>query len=203
MIDGGIHLSLMIGPGLPLPAPAEVIESLDSVQVTSSGQTSGFQLSFKVGKSSSLLNEMLPAGYFDPIITRVIIIATVNGQPSVLMDGVITRQEISPSNEVGKSTFTVTGEDLSRLMDLVEMPFMRYSAMLIIARVYAILAKYLVRRGADRAAAVHPRCRSADRKDPEPDRVLTCRHPPAGAGCGYVFTSSRALAGQQHRLLRA
>lgn len=144
MIDGGIHLSLMIGPGLPLPAPAEVIESLDSVQVTSSGQTSGFQLSFKVGKSSSLLNEMLPAGYFDPIITRVIIIATVNGQPSVLMDGVITRQEISPSNEVGKSTFTVTGEDLSRLMDLVEMPFMRYPAMPIIARVYAILAKYLV-----------------------------------------------------------
>jgi hypothetical protein len=144
MIDGGIHLSLMIGPGLPPPAPAEVIESLDSVQVTSSGQTSGFQLSFKVGKSSSLLNEMLPAGYFDPIITRVIIIATVNGQPSVLMDGVITRQEISPSNEVGKSTFTVTGEDLSRLMDLVEMPFMRYPAMPIIARVYAILAKYLV-----------------------------------------------------------
>jgi hypothetical protein len=144
MIDGGIHLSLMIGPGLPLPAPVEVIESLDSVQVTSSGQTSGFQLSFKVGKSSSLLNEMLPAGYFDPIITRVIIIATVNGQPSVLMDGVITRQEISPSNEVGKSTFTVTGEDLSRLMDLVEMPFMRYPAMPIIARVYAILAKYLV-----------------------------------------------------------
>lgn len=144
MLDGGIHLSLMIGPGLPLPAPAEVIESLDSVQVTSSGQTSGFQLSFKVGKSSSLLNEMLPAGYFDPIITRVIIIATVNGQPSVLMDGVITRQEISPSNEVGKSAFTVTGEDLSRLMDLVEMPFMRYPAMPIIARVYAILAKYLV-----------------------------------------------------------
>jgi len=144
MIDGGIHLSLMIGPGLPAPAPTEVIESLDSVQVTSSGQTSGFQLSFKVGKSSSLLNEMLPAGYFDPIITRVIIVATVNGQASVLMDGVITRQEISPSNEVGKSTFTVTGEDLSRLMDLVEMPFMRYPAMPIIARVYAILAKYLV-----------------------------------------------------------
>jgi hypothetical protein len=144
MFDGGIHLSLLIGPGLPAPAPAEVIESLDSVQVTSSGQTSGFQLAFKVGKSSSLLNEMLPAGYFDPIITRVIIVATVNGLPSVLMDGVITRQEISPSNEVGKSTFTVTGEDLSRLMDLVEMPFMRYPAMPIIARVYAILAKYLV-----------------------------------------------------------
>jgi len=27
---------------------------------------------------------MLPAGYFDPIITRVIIVATVNGQPNVV-----------------------------------------------------------------------------------------------------------------------
>jgi hypothetical protein len=144
MLEGGIHLSLMIGPGLPVPVSAEVIESLDSVQVTSSGQTSAFQLSFKVGKNSNLLNTLLPAGYFDPLITRVIIVATVNGLPNVLMDGVITRQEIAPSNEVGKSLFTVTGEDLSRLMDLVEMPFMRYPAMPIIARVYAILAKYLV-----------------------------------------------------------
>ena len=144
MLGGGVHLSLMIGPGMPVPVPAEVIESLDSVQVTSSGQTSAFQLGFKVGKGSSLLGTLLPAGYFDPLITRVIIVATVNGLPNVLMDGVVTRQEIAPSNEVGKSLLTITGEDLSRLMDLVEMPFMRYPAMPIIARVYAILAKYLV-----------------------------------------------------------
>jgi hypothetical protein len=60
------------------------------------------------------------------------------------MDGVVTRQELSASNEVGKSTLTITGEDLSRLMDLVEMPFMRFPAMPIIARVYLILAKYAV-----------------------------------------------------------
>src|SRR5215471_9573266 len=141
---GGLQLSLMIGPGLPVPAPTAVLEALDAVQVTSAAQTSGFQLTFKVGKTSTLQTVLLPAGFFDPIITRVIIIATVNGLPNVLMDGVITRQEVSPSNEVGKSTLTVTGEDLSRMMDLVEMPFMRYPAMPIIARVYAILAKYLV-----------------------------------------------------------
>jgi hypothetical protein len=39
-----------------------------------------------------------------------------------LMDGVITQQEVSPSNEPGKSTITITGEDLSLLMDLVELP---------------------------------------------------------------------------------
>jgi len=141
---GSIQLSLLIGPGVPVPAPADVVNALDSVQVTSSADSSGFQLSFKIGKKSLLETVLLPAGYFDPIITRVIIIVTVNGMPNVLMDGVVTRQEISPSNDVGKSTLTITGEDLSRMMDLVEMPFMRFPAMPVVARVYAILAKYAV-----------------------------------------------------------
>jgi hypothetical protein len=119
-----------------------VVDALDAVQVNSGGDRSGFQLSFQVGKNSPLLTTMLPAGYFDPIITRVIVIATVRGLPHVLMDGVVTRQELAPSNEPGKSTLTVTGEDLSLYMDLVEMPFMRFPAQPIIARVYAILAKY-------------------------------------------------------------
>lgn len=141
---GSIQLSLLIGPGVPVPALADVVNALDSVQVTSSTDSSGFQLSFKIGKKSLLETTLLPAGYFDPIITRVIIIATVNGLPNVLMDGVVTRQEISPSNDVGKSTLTITGEDLSRMMDLVEMPFMRFPAMPVVARVYAILGKYAV-----------------------------------------------------------
>ena len=141
---GSIQLSLLIGPGVPVPALADVVNALDSVQVTSSTDSSGFQLSFKIGKRSLLETTLLPAGYFDPIITRVIIIVTVNGMPNVLMDGVVTRQEISPSNDVGKSTLTIAGEDLSRMMDLVEMPFMRFPAMPVVARVYAILAKYAV-----------------------------------------------------------
>lgn len=140
---GSIQLSLLIGPGMPVPALANVVNALDSVQVTSSTGSSGFQLSFKVGKKSTLLTTLLPSGYFDPIITRVIVIVIVNGMPNVLMDGVVTRQEMSPSNDVGKSTLTITGEDLSRMMDLVEMPFARYP-MPVIARVYAILAKYAV-----------------------------------------------------------
>jgi hypothetical protein len=138
----GVHLTLLIGPAVPVPAPAAVLNALTSVQVTSSTERSGFQLQFSIGKSSIIQTALLPAGYFDPILTRVIIIATVRGLPQVLMDGIVTRQELSPANEPGKSTLTVTGEDLSVLMDLVEMPFMRFPAMPIIARVYAILAKY-------------------------------------------------------------
>jgi hypothetical protein len=137
-----VRLTLLIGPGVPVPAPATVTDALESVQVTSGTDRAGFQLAFNAGPQAPLLAAMLPAGYLDPIVTRVIVIATVRGIPHVLMDGVVTRQEVSPSNEPGKSTVTVTGEDLSVLMDLVEMPFMRYPAMPEVAQLYAILGKY-------------------------------------------------------------
>jgi hypothetical protein len=137
----GIYLTLMIGPSVPIPAPLPVVEALKSVQVTSSKDRSGFQLTFTVGKTSPLQLAMLPAGYFDPISTRVVIIITMNGLPRVLMDGIITRQEITPSNEPGQSTLTVTGEDLSVLMDVIEIKI-PYPAMPVAARVGLILAKY-------------------------------------------------------------
>jgi hypothetical protein len=139
---GGVHLTLLIGPGVPIPAPPPVVEALESVQITSGTDRAGFQLSFATGPTSLLQNVLLPAGYFDPIVTRVIVIVTVRGIPQVLIDGVITRQEVGPSNEPGKSTLTVTGEDLTVLMDLAEMPFMRYPAQPVPVRVLAILAKY-------------------------------------------------------------
>jgi hypothetical protein len=112
------------------------------VQVTNGKDKSGFQLTFAVGKTSPLLTTMLPAGYFDPMSTRVVILVTLGGFPNVLMDGMVTRQELTPSNEPGQSALTITGEDLSVLMDIVEMPFMRFPAMPVIAQVYTILAKY-------------------------------------------------------------
>lgn len=138
----GIHLRLLIGPGVPTPAPAALMDALTSAQVTSSRDRSGFQITFAIGKRSPLQTTLLPAGFFDPMITRVILIAVVNGQPEVLIDGVITRQEVAPSNEPGHATLTITGDDLSVLMDVVEMPFMRYPCMPVNTRVLAALAKY-------------------------------------------------------------
>jgi hypothetical protein len=139
----GLHLTLMIGPALPVPAPKIVVDALTTVQVNSGKDKSGFQLTFAVSKKSKLLTTLLPAGYFDPMITRVIIMVTIGGFPNVLMDGMVTRQELVPSSEPGQSTLTITGEDLSVLMDVVEMPFMRYPNMPDIAQIYLILAKYL------------------------------------------------------------
>ncbi|MBL8237755.1 MAG: hypothetical protein JNM66_10070 [Bryobacterales bacterium] len=137
----GVHLTLLIGPAVPVPAPSVVMQALRSIQVTSGKDRSGFQVTFAVGKDSPLLKTMLPAGYFDPISTRVCIIATVNGFPHVLMDGLVTQQELAPSNEPGMSTLTITGEDLSLAMDIVEM-VMPYPAVPVIGRIYLILAKY-------------------------------------------------------------
>lgn len=137
----GIHLTLMIGPAVPIPAPQSVVDALASIQVNSGGQRSGFQLTFNVGKNSLLMTTLLPAGYFDPISTRVVIIVTLGGFPNVIMDGIVTRQEMQPSNEPGQSTLTVTGEDLSILMDVIHIkrPF---PAMPEIARIYTVLAPY-------------------------------------------------------------
>lgn len=140
----GVYLTLLIGPAVPVPAPQAVTDAVTSVQVTSGIDKSGFQITFGVSKTSPLLTTMLPAGYFDPMLTRVIVIATASGIPTVLMDGIVTRQDLAPSDQPGQSTLTITGEDLSVLMGVVEMPFMRFPGMPDAARVAVILAKYAV-----------------------------------------------------------
>ena len=136
-------LSLAIGPVVPMPAPQSVIDALTGVQVTTaSGQKSGFQLTFTVSKTSPIMRALLPAGYFDPP-SRVIITTTIRGTPTPIMDGVITRQEVSVSNDPGQSTLSVTGEDLSVLMDLIDFTgIIRYPAMAREVRVLLMLAKY-------------------------------------------------------------
>jgi hypothetical protein len=73
---------------------------------------------------------------------RVLIVLTVNSLPSVLMDGLITKQEITGSNEPGASTLTITGEDLSVAMDQQQFNGLPYPAMPAEARVALIVAKY-------------------------------------------------------------
>jgi hypothetical protein len=62
--------------------------------------------------------------------------------PQAVMDGVVTRQELAPSSEPGQSTLTITGEDLSALMDLIDLTGVPYPAMTEVARIYLMLAKY-------------------------------------------------------------
>jgi hypothetical protein len=115
-----LQLSLLIGPLVTLPAPPEVIDAFLSAQVTvTAGQRTGFQMTFAVSRKSLLTTTLIPAGYFDPGI-RVILVITVNGIPTPVIDGLITRQEVAVSDNIGQSVLTVTGEDVSVAMDLIK-----------------------------------------------------------------------------------
>jgi len=140
----GVHLSLLVGPAVPVPAAKPIVDALDSAQVTSAaGSRSGFQLTFAISQRSALHTLLVLAGGRVPWL-RVVIVITINSLPMVLMDGLVTKQEISASNEPGQSTLTVTGEDLSVAMDQQEFNGIPYPAMPPEARVAAIVAKYAV-----------------------------------------------------------
>lgn len=119
----GIHLTLLIGPTIPLPAPPMLGEALHSVEVTHSDSgSSGFQIIFRVGRSGPLdLVDFPLVG--NPLLrpfNRVVLIAMFNTMPKVLMDGIITQQQLSPGSEPGQGTLTLTGEDLSVMLDMEE-----------------------------------------------------------------------------------
>jgi hypothetical protein len=73
---------------------------------------------------------------------RTILVATINGLPSVLIDGVITNVEGSPGIDKGMTTVTVTGEDLSAVMNYIDFSGTPFPAMPAEARVALILSKY-------------------------------------------------------------
>lgn len=142
-MNRGFYLTLMMGSFNANPVPEPVIDALTDVQVTSSmGSQGGFQLKFTLGKNSTL-QQMLVSGFFDPR-TRVIIAVTVNGSTEVLIDGIITKQDVTPNIAAGKSTMTVTGLDLTALMDFIDLTGIPYPVIPLFAIVELILAKYAV-----------------------------------------------------------
>ena len=117
----GIYLTLMIGPVVPVPVPQEVLDALTEVEVKSNtDEASGFRLTFTLSTRSPLHTLfLLSAGSMLPIM-RVIIVATVGGSSEVLMDGVITKQDVSPGADAGHATLTIDGVDLTAVMGKID-----------------------------------------------------------------------------------
>lgn len=146
-MSGPIHMTLMIGPVIPVPVPDLLIDALDEVTVTSSTYgPSGFQLSFRVNSKSELNTIFLIAvGQNTSLGTlplRVVLVVTLNGRREALFDGVVTNVELQPGEAGRPGTITVTGEDLTRVMDLIDFSGVAYPAMPAEARVALICAKY-------------------------------------------------------------
>ncbi|HVH03291.1 MAG TPA: hypothetical protein VM891_10160 [Amaricoccus sp.] len=140
----GIDLSVLFGPGIPIPAPREVVEALESVTIEdNAGETqSGFDLVFNVEKESPLNTIFLLAGGAMLPILRVALVATINGRATSLINGVVTRAEISPGRGGEPGKLKVMGKDLTAAMELFDFSGLPYPAMPPVARVALILAKY-------------------------------------------------------------
>ena len=143
-MNKSFHLTLMVGPAVPIPVPQVVLEALTGVQISSTAARntpSGFQLTFNLGNRSPLQTIFLLAGGAVPPLLRVVVVVTVGGIPEVLIDGVVTQTSITPGG-AGPSTLAVTGMDLSAVMNLIDFDGFPFPAMPAEARVLVMIAKY-------------------------------------------------------------
>ena len=147
MFAQGIQLTLLVGPLVPLPVPRVVLDALQSVEVrTAAGSASGFQLTFTITARSPLNTIFLlaagtNAGMATPPL-RVLLILTMNGSAQPLFDGVITRVEVQPGGHGQAGTLTVTGEDVTKAMDMQDFSGLPFPAVPVEGRVALLCAKY-------------------------------------------------------------
>jgi len=138
-----VQLTLMMGPIIATPVSSTVLESLVDVEVTVHDlEPSGFKLTFSVDKNSPLQLLFLLTGGMPLLFMRCILVATVNGSQNVLIDGVITNNEISPGDRGSSSTLSLFGRDLTALMDQTNWSGFPFPACPSEARVALLLAKY-------------------------------------------------------------
>ena len=96
-----VRLQLLIGPGVPVPAPREVIDAVTQVNVESnSGETqSGFELALQISNRSPLQTLFLLTGGSSIPIFRVVIAVTFNGHD----DGADGRRDDEPRAPAGRA----------------------------------------------------------------------------------------------------
>lgn len=117
----GIRLMLWVGKTVPRPASYEVMNALTRVEVTTDVEQpgDGFQLTFTLGKNKSGEYSLLQSGALDPE-SRVVIGVLLGVTLELLIDGVIYHHQVSPGEQPGTSTLTVSGRDVSVMLDLEE-----------------------------------------------------------------------------------
>ncbi len=147
MFAQGIQLTLLVGPLVPLPVPRVVLDALQSVEVrTAAGSASGFQLTFTITARSPLNTIfLLAAGTNTGMATpplRVLLILTMNGSTQPLFDGVMTHVEVQPGGRGQAGTLTVTGEDVTKAMDMQDFSGLPFPAVPVEGRVALLCAKY-------------------------------------------------------------
>jgi hypothetical protein len=120
MIDLGVQMLLLVGPTVPLPAPFTLTDALRSVEVESKDDDhDGFQMEFALGRDRIVDYGLLSDGLLEPP-SRVVIVMIFQGTPEVLIDGVVTDHQVTPTNVPGEARLRVSGYGVSIMMDLEE-----------------------------------------------------------------------------------
>ena len=112
-----VRLTVLLGVTTPTAAPRPVTDALTAVEVRTGGETDTFQLTFGLAKNRPSDYGLLEDKLLEPL-RRVVLLVTFGARPEVLMDGLITDQQVQPSNQPGGSVLVVTGEDASVRLDL-------------------------------------------------------------------------------------
>ena len=117
ILNRGLQLLLLVGRTVPRPVSYDVMSAFVSAEVSdSTTQANVFTLTFTLGRSPVLDYPLLRDNVFAPL-NRVVIAVQFNALTEVLIDGVVTEQQVASGSRPGEARLVVTGEDLSRMLD--------------------------------------------------------------------------------------
>jgi hypothetical protein len=181
----GLRLVLWMGRSVPLPAPPAVLEALDEAEVRNDADgADGFQLTFTLAKTRLGDYGLVGEAALQPL-SRVVIGLLIGAVPAVLIDGVVTHHQTQASSDPGGSRLTVTGRDLTQVMDLNERDddYPNQPDWLVVTQVISRYAQYGLVPAATPTADIPLELLRVTRQH-ETDLAFVRR---LGAANGYVF----------------
>jgi hypothetical protein len=121
VIAAPVQLTLLVGTVAADPAPASLTRALREVVVTTTDdEMSGFQLTFSAEPGASAPDRALDTTLLLKPFARVVVVATLNGAPQVLCDGLVTKLDNLPAQGGHGAQLVVSGLDVSVAMTLHE-----------------------------------------------------------------------------------
>lgn len=155
MMHTPIRLALLIGPVLPRPVPALVIDALVGARVVVTSRTtdpngqspthgrSGFELRFSLSGRAKLLSFFQASRAEAPLVLRVVLVATVNARREPIFDGFVTDFDLQPGTD-GEAALMLRGRDLTAVMDMADRRGVAFAGAPAEERVATILSRYAV-----------------------------------------------------------
>ncbi len=138
----GAQLSIRTGFITHDPVPRALVDAISELQITRQSPRGGFQMKLRLAKGGPVETDMLPGGMFMPG-KRFIFSLTIDGVKTVLLDGFVARYDVAQANDAGKATLTVTGGDVTQMMDQYDITGLPMPGMPPMGQVAFILARWM------------------------------------------------------------